>query len=402
MKPGGAAYGAVENGVIAVTGRRISWLGPADAMPAGLPAGAAETLDAAGGWITPGLIDAHTHLVFGGSRVGELEMRLGGASYEQIARSGGGILSTVDATRAATDEELERTARSRLAALASAGVTTVEIKSGYGLDVEHELRMLRVARALGEALPVTVRTTLLGAHALPREYASDRDAYVRLVCERMIPSAVREDLADAVDAFCEGIAFSAEECSRVFEAAAAHGLPVRLHADQLGDSGGAALAARHRARSADHLEHASENGVRAMAEAGTAAVLLPGAFYFLRERTVPPVAGFREHGVPMVVATDLNPGSSPLTSPLLAMNMACVLFGLTPDEALAGMTRNAAHVLGMGGERGVLEVGAAADLVVWDVEQPGELAYWMGSNPCVAVVRAGRVVRSGRAGAPLA
>ena len=392
MVPGAEAYGAVRDGVVAVMDGHVSWIGPSDAAPAELVRGAAATLDAAGGWITPGLIDAHTHLVFGGNRVRELEMRLGGASYEEIARSGGGIRSTVDATRAATDQELERSARTRLAALAGAGVTTVEIKSGYGLSLEHELRMLRVARALKDAVPVTVHTTLLAAHAVPREYESDRDGYVRLVCEEMIPAAAREGLADGVDAFCEAIAFSPEECGRVFEAAAGHGLPVRLHADQLADSGGAALAARHRARSADHLEYASEAGVRAMAEAGTAAVLLPGAFYFLRERRPPPVAELRKHGVPIAVATDLNPGSSPLTSPLLAMNMACILFALTPEEALAGMTREAARVLGMKGERGVLEVGSAADLAVWDVSHPSELAYWMGSNPCAAVVQGGRVV----------
>lgn len=390
----GAPYGSVRDGLVAVEGGRIVWVGREREAPEALLAGARRILDAGGGWITPGLIDAHTHLVFGGSRVREHEMRLGGSSYEEIARAGGGIRSTVDATRAATEDELERLARARLDVLTAAGVTTVEVKSGYGLDTEHELRMLRVARFLERTAPVTVQATLLGAHALPREHEGNREAYLRLVCEEMIPAAVREGLADAVDAFCEPIAFSAEECGRVFRAAAAHGLPVRLHADQRSDSGGAELAARHGARSADHLEHVSEAGVLAMAEADTTAVLLPGAYYFLREERTPPVEAFRAHGVRMAVATDLNPGSSPLFSPLMAMNMACVLFGLTPEEAVAGMTRNAAPVLGMSGERGVVAVGAAADLAVWDVESPAELAYWMGLNPCRAVVKGGSVVRS--------
>ena len=390
MRPGGEPYGAVRDGAVVVSEGKIRWLGPATELPPDLAASPADVLDVRGAWLTPGLIDCHTHLVFGGDRSLEFERRLGGATYEEIAREGGGILETVRATRAATADELLRSAAARVAMLSAHGVTTVEVKSGYGLDVESELTMLRVARGLEAACDVRVQTTLLAAHALPPEHASDRAGYLRLVCEEMIPAAASEGLADAVDAFCEHIAFTPEEVARVFRAAEDARLPLRLHADQLSDLGGAALAAEHGARSADHLEYTSVEGVAAMAAAGTAAVLLPGAFYFLREARRPPVEAMRTHGVPIAVATDLNPGSSPLCSPLLAMSFACVLFRLTPEEALAGATRNAAAVLGLDDRLGTLEPGKEADLAIWDVGRPGELSYWVGANPCLGVVRGGR------------
>ncbi|MFQ5535877.1 MAG: imidazolonepropionase [Gemmatimonadota bacterium] len=388
MVPGAAPYGKIRHGAVVWEGDRITWVGAEGDLPRALSRGQ-ETLDGGGGWATPGLVDCHTHLLFGGERVAEFEARLSGRSYEEIARAGGGILSTVRATRAASDEALLAGARNRIRDLVREGVTTVEVKSGYGLETETELRMLRLAARAGREEGVGVHTTFLGAHALPEEYARDRAGYLEMVCREMIPRVAREELADCVDAFLETIAFTAEECARVFSAAQDHGLAVRLHADQLSDGGGAALAARFHARSADHLEYTSAAGVRAMAEAGTAAVLLPGAAHFLGDPTVPPVDLFREHGVPMAVATDLNPGSSPLRSPLLAMNFACVRFGLTPEEALVGMTRVAAGVLGLSGEKGTLEVGKRADLVVWEVDHPAELAYWMGGNPCRAVVTGG-------------
>lgn len=390
MVEGDTPYGAVRNGAVLVRDGRIAYVGPEASLPVESVRGAME-IDAGGRWATPGLVDCHTHLVFGGNRAEEFERRLGGASYEEIARAGGGILSTVRQTRAASQEQLTAAAEARLLLLAARGVTTVEIKSGYGLDLDTELRMLRVARDLGDRTGVRVRTTLLGAHALLPEWAADREGYVALVADEMVPQAAGQGLADAVDAFCEGIAFTPQECARVFEAAQAVGLPVRLHADQLSDLGGAALAARYGARSADHLEHTSEEGVRAMAAAGTVAVLLPGAAHFLRDTHVPPVEAFRRLGVPMAVATDLNPGSSPLMDPLGALSLACVLFRLTPEEALAGMTRVAARVLGLDGDVGVLGVGSAADVVLWSVDHPAELSYWMGGSPCWRVVRAGTV-----------
>jgi imidazolonepropionase len=393
MVAGEEPYGAIRDAVLATRDGRIAWLGQAVDAPAQFVADPTRTLDAAGGWVTPGLIDCHTHLVFGGDRANEFEMRLQGASYQDIARAGGGILSTVKATRAASEDELFASASARLAILLAHGVTSVEVKSGYGLDVESELRMLRVARRLADEHPVTVSATLLAAHALPREFETDRDAYLSLVCDEMIPAVAAEGLADAVDAFCEGIAFTREECAEVFVAGARHGMAVRLHADQLSDLGGAALAAEHGARSADHLEYASEAGVQAMAEARVTAVVLPGAFYFLGGGQAPPIEAFRRNGVPIAVATDLNPGSSPVASPLAAMNMACVLFGLTPEEALAGMTRNAAPVLGDAGDLGTLEVGSRADIAVWSVDRPAELSYWVGSNPCRAVVQDGVLTR---------
>ena len=327
-----------------------------------------------GGVMTPGLVDCHTHLVFGGARADEFEARLEGASYEEIARRGGGILSTVLATREASEQTLFNAALPRLKALIDEGVTTVEIKSGYGLDVPNELKMLRVARRLGEALPVRVLTTLLGAHALPPEYESDSDGYIDLICNEMIPAAAAEGLADAVDVFCEKIAFSVAQCERVFKAAQAHGLPIKAHAEQLSNLGGAAMAARHGALSADHIEYLDDAGIAAMREAGSVAVILPGAFHTLRETQQPPIAGLREAGVPMAVATDANPGSSPIFMPTLMLNLACTLFRMTPQEALAGMTANGAAALGLKGQ-GQLHEGAVADLCVWDIETPAELAY---------------------------
>lgn len=392
MVPGGTPYGALRDAALAVRDGRIVWLGPRSGL-SGPPAEMARRVEeGGGGWMTPGLIDCHTHLVFGGDRAAEWERRLQGATYEEIAREGGGILSTVRATRSASESELARAAARRLRRLRRDGVTTVEIKSGYGLDTETELRMLRVARRLGREQPVDVQTTLLAAHAVPPEYAGRTGAYVDLVVEEMLPRAVEEGLVDAVDAFLESIAFSAEQVEQVFEAARAAGLPRRLHADQLEDGSGAALAARQGARSADHLEHAAEEGVEAMASAGTVAVLLPGAFYFLREERKPPVDAFRRHGVPMAVATDANPGSSPALSPLLMAGMSCTLLGLTAEEAIAGMTRNAALALGLLEDRGTLEEGKRADLALWAIQDPAELAYWLGADLLRGVVKDGRPV----------
>jgi len=390
MVPGADAYGAVRNGAIAVAGERIAWLGAEADLPSRPEKLAATVRDGGGGWVSPGLIDCHTHLVFGGNRAHEFEMRLEGASYEDIARAGGGIRSTVAATRAATEEALLAGAAGRLQRLMAEGVTTVEIKSGYGLETETEIKMLRVGRRLGADQPVTVKTTFLGAHALPQEYEGRRDAYVALVCDDMLTQVADSRLADAVDAFCETIAFTAEETAAVFEAANERSLPVKLHADQLSDTGGAALAARFGALSADHLEYTSAAGVEALADHGCTAVLLPGAFYFLGERQLPPVAALRRHGVPIAVASDANPGSSPAVSLLLMLNMACTLFGLSPAEALAGVTRNAARALGCAGDRGTLELRKRADLALWRVDHPAELAYWMGANPCAAIVQGGR------------
>jgi imidazolonepropionase len=390
MVPGGVPYGAVPDAVVLVEDGRIRWVGPETALPADSATGA-EELDGEGRWVTPGLVDCHTHLVFGGNRSREFEERLGGVTYEEIARRGGGILSTVRATREATDAALVASAMARLEVLASKGVTALEIKSGYGLDLDHELRLLRVARSLGEQSGLPVSTTLLGAHALPPEWAGARTEYVDMVCGDMIPQAAAGGLSDAVDAFCERIAFSPAECARIFAAGRSHGMALRLHADQLSDLGGAALAAAHGARSADHLEYTSDEGARAMSLAGTTAVLLPGAAYFLREPVMPPVATFRALGVPMAVATDLNPGSSPVQDPLAVLNLACVLFRLTPEEALAGMTRVAAGVLGWQDTMGTIEAGKRADLVVWSVDHPSELSYWLGAEPAWRIVREGRM-----------
>ncbi|HLB16531.1 MAG TPA: imidazolonepropionase [Burkholderiales bacterium] len=382
-------YSALVPGAVAAQAAKIVWVGaPAD-LPGGPDALAREVHDLRGQWITPGLIDCHTHLVYAGTRAHEFELRLQGATYEEIARAGGGIISTVTATREASEAELVDTASRRLRHLLDEGVTTIEIKSGYGLRTDAELKQLRVARLLGAATPVTVRTTFLGAHALPPEYQGKADEYVDLVCDEMLPAVAGAGLADAVDAFCEKIAFSPQQTARVFERARALGLPVKLHADQLSDLGGAALAAGFAALSADHLEYTSEAGVRAMAGAGTVAVLLPGAFYFLRETRLPPVQALRDHRVPIAISTDCNPGSSPLTSILLTLNLACTLFGLTPEEALAGVTCHAARALGIAETHGTIEVGKACDLAIWDVGQPAELAYAMGANPCAGVVKGG-------------
>jgi imidazolonepropionase len=387
---GTAPYGIVRGGAIAVADGRIAFAGAARDLPG--DARATRVLDAAGRWITPGLVDCHTHLVYAGNRADEFEARLNGATYADIARAGGGINATVRAVRQASVESLVAQSRPRLEALAAEGVTTVEIKSGYGLDTDNERKLLHAARTLAGACGVDVRTTLLAAHAVPPEFAGRRGDYLDLVCAGTIPALAREGLADAVDAFCETIGFTPAETRRVFAAARAARLPVKLHADQLSDTGGAALAAEFGALSADHLEYASESGIAAMAGAGTVAVLLPGAFYALSETRVPPVAALRAQGVPIAVATDCNPGTSPVTSLLLMLNMACTLFGMTPEEALAGATRHAARALGLA-DRGTIEVGMRADLVLWDVATPAELSYRIGANPCAGIVRAGAVVR---------
>ncbi len=376
---GHSGLGVIDHGAVASKGGRIVFAGPEADLPTGLSA--AETIDCEGRWITPGLVDCHTHLVFGGNRAREFEQRLAGATYEEIARAGGGIVSTVRATRAASEEALVAGALPRLDTLIGEGVTTVEIKSGYGLDRATEMRMLAAARRLGAVRPVRVVTSFLGAHALPPEAGGDTDRYIDTVITDMLPAVAAAGLADAVDAFCEGIAFSPAQTARLFEAARGCGLPVKLHADQLSNLGGAALAARYGALSADHVEYTDEAGAAAMAEAGTVAVLLPGAFYFLRETQKPPVEAFRRAGVAMALATDCNPGSSPMTSLLLAMNMGATLFRLTVEECLAGVTRNAARALGLAGETGTLEAGKSCDLAIWSIEEPAELVYRIGFNP---------------------
>lgn len=383
----GDALGTIANGVIAARAGRIVHVGPATGAPA---FAAQRTIDCEGRWITPGLVDCHTHLVFGGNRSREFEMRLEGASYEEIARAGGGIVSTMQATRAAGEDELVASALPRLDALLAEGVTTIEIKSGYGLDVESELTLLRVARKLDTLRPIRVVTTFLGAHALPPEFAGNPDGYIDLVCTRMLPRVAEEGLADAVDAFCEGIGFSPEQTRRVFDAARALGLPVKLHAEQLSNLHGARLAASYGALSADHLEHLDEDGIAAMAQSGTVATLLPGAFYFCRETRLPPVAALRAGGVPIALATDCNPGTSPLTSLLLTLNMGATLFRLTVPECLAGVTRNAARALDLAHELGTLEVGKACDLAIWDIERPADLVYRMGFNPLHARIWSGK------------
>ncbi|MEA3040721.1 MAG: imidazolonepropionase [Sphingomonadales bacterium] len=369
------AFGAILDGAIGIQDGRIVRVGRRIDL-AGYRAQKVEPL--AGAWVTPGLIDCHTHLVFGGNRADEFEQRLSGASYEEIARAGGGIVSSVKATRLAALEQLVEQARPRLRALMQGGCTTVEIKSGYGLDVPSELKMLEAAKALGESETVRVVPTLLALHALPPEHEESRETFLNLVLDELIPAVAEAKLATAVDAYCEGIGFTPEEVRALFRAADEHGLRVKLHAEQLSNSGGAALAADYGALSADHLEHADEAGVGAMARAGMVAVLLPGAFYALRETKKPPMDLLRRHGVPMAVASDCNPGTSPVLSPTLMLSMACTLFGLTPEEALAGMTVNAARALGLEKEVGTISTGKAADLCVWRVSRPAELAYWIG------------------------
>jgi len=377
-------YGLIENGAVAISAGLIQWVGPEKELPVefnGLPE---KDLD--GRLLTPALIDCHTHLVYGGSRATEFELRLEGASYEEISRSGGGILSTVTATRTATEEELFSQSLPRFDALLAEGVGTVEIKSGYGLDLETEIIMLRVARKLGSERNVRVKTSFLGAHAIPPEFKGKADAYIDFVCEDVLPLVHEEKLADTVDGFCENIAFSTKQIYRVFDKATALGLPVKLHAEQLSNLGGAALAANYGALSADHLEYLDEAGVQAMAKSGTVAVFLPGAFYTLRETQFPPLNSLRKAGVPLAIATDCNPGSSPLTSILLCMNMACTLFRMTPEEALSGVTRVAAQALGIGHEVGTIEIGKKAEFAVWNVDQPAELAYRMGYNPLAEIL----------------
>nr|WP_312784027.1 imidazolonepropionase [Brevundimonas sp.] len=376
MTEGGQPYGAIEDAAILIQDGRIVWVGPRADLPVHK---AVETDHLGGRWVTPGLIDCHTHLVFGGDRSGEFERRLEGATYEEIARAGGGIVSSVKATREASEDELYASACKRLEGLKATGVTTLEIKSGYGLDHDSELKMLRVARRIGREAGVRVRTSYLGLHAVPPEHKSDRAAYVDKAVDEILPAAHAEGLVDAVDAYCEPIAFTTDEVARLFDKAEALGLPVKLHADQLSDGGGAALAARYHALSADHIEHTTEPGVQAMAEAGVVAVLLPGAFLMLRETKLPPVALLRQHGVRMAVASDCNPGTSPVASMTAALNLACVQFRLTPEEAIAGATRHAARALGLQDEVGTIEAGKAADLAVWDISRPAELCYWLGA-----------------------
>jgi imidazolonepropionase len=375
---GSPAYGLVQQGAVAVQADRIVWAGPARDLPADL--GDQDVIDLAGRLVTPALIDCHTHVVHGGNRAREFEMRLEGATYEEVARAGGGIVSTVAATRTATLDELVAGALTRVDAMIAEGVSTIEIKSGYGLDIENELKMLRAAKAVAAQRPVRVRTSYLGAHAVPPEYKDRPDAYIDEVCIPGLEAAHAEGLVDAVDGFCEGIAFSPDQIARVFDKARSLGIPVKLHAEQLSNLGGARLAASHGALSADHLEYADATDAQAMARAGTVAVILPGAFYTLRETASPPIASFREHGVAMAVATDCNPGSSPMSSLLLSMNMACTLFRMTPEEALAGVTANAARALGLH-DAGQIKPGMRADLAIWNVEHPAELAYRIGFNP---------------------
>jgi imidazolonepropionase len=380
MRKGGPAYGLVDNGALAVGGDgRIAWCGPAEELPADFSAWPSR--DLGGRLVTPGLIDCHTHIVHGGNRAREFEMRLEGASYEEIARAGGGIVSTVTATRAASEDELVASALPRLDTLIAEGVTTLEVKSGYGLTVADEIKMLAAARRLGRERPIRIVTTYLGAHAVPTDYKGRQGAFIDEVVLPGLDAAHAAGLVDAVDGFCEGIAFSTEEMARVFDRATALGLPVKLHAEQLSDLGGAALAARYAALSADHLEYLSQTGIDAMAKAGTVAVLLPGAFYTLRETQLPPVAALRRAGVPIALATDCNPGTSPLTSLLLTLNMAATLFRMTPEEALAGVTREAARALGLAADLGTLEAGRIADLAVWNIDEPAELSYRIGFNP---------------------
>jgi len=389
-----AGWGVIERAAVVTVAETIRWIGPQSELPADLEhqlgVGAIAEVDLGGALLTPGLIDCHTHLVYGGHRAAEFEMRLEGASYEAIARAGGGIRSTVAATRAASDERLFEQASARARALMTQGVTTIEVKSGYGLDEHHEARSLRCARAVAQALGLTVQTTCLAAHAIPPEFEGRADAYIDAVCT-WLPQWHAQGLVDAVDAFCEHIAFSPDQVRRVFECARALGLPVKLHAEQLSDQGGAALAAEFGALSCDHLEWLSDTGIAAMASAGSVAVLLPGAFYFLRETRLPPVQALRSAGVPIALATDHNPGSSPILSPTLVFNLACTLFRLTPEEALRGMTVHGARALGLH-DRGVLAVGMRADFALWELDHPAELAYWVGQQACRSTVLGGTVV----------
>jgi imidazolonepropionase len=391
MKHGAAAYGSVADAALAVKGERIAWIGSAAEARHRADAQRASIRDAQGLWITPGLIDCHTHLVYGGNRVEEFEQRLCGRSYEDISRAGGGIQSTVRATRAATRKQLYESALVRIKPLMAEGVTTIEIKSGYGLDLSTERRLLEVARDLGEKLPLSIKKTFLGLHSLPAEFAGRRQDFVNEVTGPWLESLTAAGLVDAVDGFCEGIAFTLTETEQLLQAAKKLKLSAHVHAGQLSDMGAAQLAAKYQALSADHLEYLSDAGARAMAAAGTVAVLLPTAYFTLRQTTPPPVGLLREAGVGMAVATDSNPGTSPCTSILLALNMACALFGLTPEEALAGATREAARALGILDDVGTIEVGKRADLAFWRIDRPAELAYGLGANPCVAAMHRGKI-----------
>ena len=391
MTEGAKGYGAIENGAIAIANGKIAWLGTEAQLP-DFDLNTVKVIHGGGTWLTPGLVDCHTHIVYGGNRANEFEMRLEGKSYQEIANAGGGIISTVKATRAASEEALFKSALKRLKALHQQGVTSIEIKSGYGLDTDNEIKMLKVAKRLGETLPVTVLKTFLGAHALPTEYKDRADEYIDLVCEEMIPKISASKLVDAVDVFCEGIGFNLAQTEKVFAAAKAHHLPVKVHAEQLSNLGGTELAAKYQALSSDHIEFLDEAGVKAMKSADMTAVLLPGAFYFLRETQLPPMELLRKHGVSMAIATDANPGSSPINSIQLMLNMACTLFRLTPAEALAGVTCHGAKALGLSGKKGQLAVGYDADIACWDIEQPAELCYQFGVNPLVNLIQAGKVV----------
>jgi imidazolonepropionase len=393
MQAGDGAYGIIENGALGVADGRIAWVGSESELPSEINC---KRLALNGRWLTPALIDCHTHLVFGGDRAGEFEQRLGGASYEEIANAGGGILATVNATRNASPDELAKSAAVRLHTLSREGVSTIEIKSGYGLDAENELKMLRVARSLAGSSGISISTSFLGAHTVPAEYEGKADDYIDMLCDDALPKAADAGLVDAVDAYCESIAFSAEQIRKLFEKAESLGLPVRLHADQLSDCGGAELAANFHALSADHLEYTSADGVAALADAGSVAVLLPGAYLTLGETRAPPIDLLREKGVPMAVATDCNPGTSPVCSLRAVMSLATSLFKLTPEECLAGVTREAARALGLSHDRGTLEKGKRADIAVWDITHPRELTYWLGLNQLSDLFIEGReIFRSG-------
>ena len=391
MSDGGNSYGEVTQAALAISDGKIAWLGKESDLPADFSTKDNDlaVIDGKRQWLTPGLIDCHTHLVYGGNRANEFEMRLQGRSYQEIANAGGGIVSTVMATRKASEAELLASALPRLAALHQQGVTTVEIKSGYGLDTSNEIKMLKVAGLLAEELPVTIKRTFLGAHALPTEFKDNAEGYLDIVCEEMLPQVVNENLADAVDVFCEGIGFSLEQTKRVFDAAQSYNLPIKVHAEQLSNLGASELAANYNALSSDHIEFLDEAGIKAMKKAGMTAVLLPGAFYFLRETQLPPIALLRKHQVPMAVATDANPGTSPIHNIHLMLNMACTLFKLTPSEALAGITCFGAKALGMSKNKGQLAVGYDADIAVWNINQPAELCYQFGVNPLSSLVKNG-------------
>ncbi len=389
MTEGSKSYGALTQAALAISEDKIAWLGTMAELPP-YNADKINVIEGNNQWLTPGLIDCHTHIIYGGNRANEFELRLQGASYEAIAKAGGGIVSTVKATRQASEEELYQSALKRLTAMHQQGVTTIEIKSGYGLDTLNEIKMLKVATKLAQALPITIKRTFLGAHALPPEYQNNSDGYIDLVCNEMLPEIAKLQLADAVDVFCEGIGFNIKQTERVFKAAQHYNLPIKVHAEQLSNLGGTALAANFNALSSDHLEFLTEQGIKAMAKADMSAVLLPGAFYFLRETQLPPIELLRQNKVAIAIATDANPGSSPLHSIQLMLNMACTLFNLTPNEALAGVTCHAAKALGLAQQCGQLKIGYDADLALWDITQPAELCYQFGVNPLTALVKKGK------------